>query len=70
MSKHKTVIGAGVRTSVHSTLVAPVTIGDGATVAAGSVITDDVEPGALAIARPRQTSVPGYAERKRKEREP
>ena len=69
VSKHKTVIGAGVRTSVHSTLVAPVTIGDGAIVAAGSVITDDVEPGALAIARSRQSSVPGYAERKRKERE-
>ena len=50
-------------TSMHSTLVAPVTIGDGAYVAAGSVITEDVEPGALAIARPRQTTKPGYAER-------
>jgi bifunctional UDP-N-acetylglucosamine pyrophosphorylase/glucosamine-1-phosphate N-acetyltransferase len=48
---------------VHSTLVAPVTIGDGAYVAAGSVITEDVEPGALAIARPRQTTKPGYAAR-------
>ena len=46
----------------HSTLVAPVTIGDGAYVAAGSVITEDVEAGALAIARPRQTNK-GYAER-------
>ena len=62
-NKHRTTIGEGVSTSVHSTLVAPVTVGDGAYVAAGSVITDDVEPGALAIARPRQTTKPGYAER-------
>ena len=61
--KHRTTIGAGVSTMVHSTLVAPVTIGDGAYVAAGSVITEDVEPGALAIARPRQTTKPGYAAR-------
>ena len=61
--KHRTTIGEGVKTSVHSTLVAPVTIGDGAMVAAGSVITEDVEAGALAIARPRQTTKPGYAER-------
>ena len=70
--KHRTTIGEGVSTSVHSTLVAPVTIGDGAYVAAGSVITDDVEPGALAIARPRQTTKPGYAARidaRRKEEE-
>jgi bifunctional UDP-N-acetylglucosamine pyrophosphorylase/glucosamine-1-phosphate N-acetyltransferase len=62
-NKHRTTVGEGVKTSVHSTLVAPVTIGDGATVAAGSVITEDVEAGALAIARPRQTTKPGYAER-------
>jgi bifunctional UDP-N-acetylglucosamine pyrophosphorylase/glucosamine-1-phosphate N-acetyltransferase len=61
--KHRTTIGAGVSTMVHSTLVAPITIGDGAYVAAGSVITEDVEPGALAIARPRQTTKPGYAAR-------
>ena len=69
VEKHRTVIGQGVRTSVHSTLVAPITIGDGATIGAGSVITEDVEAGALAIARPRQSTIPGYAERKRKERE-
>jgi bifunctional UDP-N-acetylglucosamine pyrophosphorylase/glucosamine-1-phosphate N-acetyltransferase len=61
--KHRTTIGKGVSTMVHSTLVAPVTIGDGAYVAAGSVITEDVEPGALAIARQRQTNKPGYAAR-------
>ena len=69
VEKHRTVIGEGVRTSVHSTLVAPLTVGDGATIGAGSVITEDVEAGALAIARPRQTTIPGYAERKRAERE-
>ena len=44
-NKHRTTIGEGVSTMVHSTLVAPVTIGDGAYVAAGSVITEDVEAG-------------------------
>ena len=71
-NKHRTTIGEGVSTMVHSTLVAPVTVGDGAFVAAGSVITEDVEPGALAIARPRQTTKPGYAQRveaRRKEQE-
>ncbi len=62
-NKHRTTLGEGVKTSVHSTLVAPLTVGDGATLAAGSVITEDVEAGALAIARPRQTTKPGYAER-------
>ena len=63
--KHRTTIGANVRTSVDSTLVAPVTIGDGAYVAANSAITEDVPPGALGIARERQTNIEGYAERKR-----
>jgi bifunctional UDP-N-acetylglucosamine pyrophosphorylase/glucosamine-1-phosphate N-acetyltransferase len=62
-NKHRTTLGERVSTMVHSTLVAPVTIGDGAYVAAGSVITEDVEAGALAIARPRQTIKPGYAAR-------
>ena len=43
--------------------VAPVTVGDGAWTAAGSVVTDDVPDGALAIARSRQTNVAGYASR-------
>jgi bifunctional UDP-N-acetylglucosamine pyrophosphorylase / glucosamine-1-phosphate N-acetyltransferase len=62
--KHRTTIGAGVRTSVDTTLVAPVTVGDGAYTAAGSVITDDVPPGALGVARARQTNIEGYADRK------
>jgi bifunctional UDP-N-acetylglucosamine pyrophosphorylase/glucosamine-1-phosphate N-acetyltransferase len=65
--KHRTTIGDGVRTSVDTTLVAPVTVGDGAYTGAGSVITDDVPPGALGIARERQTNVEGYADRKREE---
>ncbi len=56
------------RTSVDTTLVAPVTLGDGSYTGAGSVITDDLPPGALGITRPRQSTVEGYAER-RKERE-
>ena len=65
-NKHHTMIGSDVKTSVHTTLVAPVTIGDRATVAGGSVITEDVEAGSLAIARSRQTAIPGYADRKKK----
>jgi bifunctional UDP-N-acetylglucosamine pyrophosphorylase/glucosamine-1-phosphate N-acetyltransferase len=46
-------------------LVAPVTIGDGAYTAAGSVITDDVPPGAMAVGRSRQRNVEGWVQRKR-----
>jgi bifunctional UDP-N-acetylglucosamine pyrophosphorylase / glucosamine-1-phosphate N-acetyltransferase len=62
-AKHRTTIGANVHTSVDTTLVAPVTIGDDAYTGAGSVITEDVPPGALGIARERQRNVEGYAER-------
>jgi bifunctional UDP-N-acetylglucosamine pyrophosphorylase/glucosamine-1-phosphate N-acetyltransferase len=65
--KHRTTIGSGVRISVDTSLVAPVTVGDEAYTAAGSVITDDVPPGALGIARQRQTNIEGYAERKREQ---
>jgi bifunctional UDP-N-acetylglucosamine pyrophosphorylase / glucosamine-1-phosphate N-acetyltransferase len=44
--------------------VAPVTVGEGAYTAAGSVITEDVPPGALGVARQRQTNIEGYAERR------
>jgi bifunctional UDP-N-acetylglucosamine pyrophosphorylase/glucosamine-1-phosphate N-acetyltransferase len=64
-AKHRTKIGNRVRTSVDTTLVAPVTVGDDAYTGAGSVITDDVPDGALGIARARQRNVEGYAERKR-----
>jgi bifunctional UDP-N-acetylglucosamine pyrophosphorylase/glucosamine-1-phosphate N-acetyltransferase len=66
--KHRTTIGSRVKTSVDTTLVAPVTVGDDAYTAAGSVITKDVPPGALGVARERQTNIEGYTER-RAERE-
>jgi bifunctional UDP-N-acetylglucosamine pyrophosphorylase / glucosamine-1-phosphate N-acetyltransferase len=52
--KGRTTIGRNVRTGVQNAIVAPVEIGDDAWIAAGSVITEDVPPGALAIARARQ----------------
>ncbi len=64
VAKHRTTIGEGVRTSVDTTLVAPVTLGDGAYTGAGSVITKDVPARALGIARERQRNIEGYADRK------
>jgi bifunctional UDP-N-acetylglucosamine pyrophosphorylase/glucosamine-1-phosphate N-acetyltransferase len=54
--KHRTVIGARSKTGANSVLVAPVTLGDGVTVAAGSTITQDVPSGALAFGRARQVN--------------
>lgn len=65
VAKHKTVVGDEVRIGSDSMLVAPVTIGDGAYTAAGSVITDDVPPGAMAVSRARQRNVEGWVERRR-----
>jgi len=62
-TKSRTTIGNSVKTGVDTAFVAPVDVGDGAYTAAGSVITDDVPPGALAIARPDQQNIEGYAER-------
>lgn len=62
-NKHLTDIGAGVFVGSNAALVAPVKIGDGATIAAGSVITRDVPPNALAIARGRQDLREGWAAR-------
>ena len=62
-NKHRTRIGRRVRTSVDTTFVAPVSVGDDAYTGAGSVITRDVPEGALGIARARQTNLEGYAER-------
>jgi bifunctional UDP-N-acetylglucosamine pyrophosphorylase/glucosamine-1-phosphate N-acetyltransferase len=61
--KSRTTIGSNVRTGVQNAFVAPVEIGDGAWVAAGSVITRDVPPGALAVARARQENKEGYTGR-------
>jgi bifunctional UDP-N-acetylglucosamine pyrophosphorylase/glucosamine-1-phosphate N-acetyltransferase len=63
--KHRTTIGDGVKTSVDTTFIAPVSIGDRAYTGAGSVIGEDVPPGALGIARARQRNIEGYDERRR-----
>lgn len=60
-AKHRTTIGAGVFIGSDVSLVAPVKVGDGAFISAGSVITDDVEADAMAIARGRQVTKPGRA---------
>jgi bifunctional UDP-N-acetylglucosamine pyrophosphorylase / glucosamine-1-phosphate N-acetyltransferase len=65
-NKHRTRIGSRVHTSVDTSFVAPVTVGDDAYTGAGSVITEDVPPGALGIARERQTNIEGYADRKQR----
>ncbi len=57
--KSRTRIGSNVRTGVDNTFVAPVSVGDYAWIAAGSVITEDVPPNALAIARARQVNKEG-----------
>jgi len=64
-AKHQTVVGKGVFVGSNASLVAPVTIGDGAYVGAGSVITKDVEPSALGVARGRQQNIDGWARRRR-----
>ena len=61
--KHRTKLGKSVKTGVHTSLVAPLDVGDEAYTGAGSTITDDVPEGALAIARERQRNIEGYANR-------
>ncbi|MGW1076221.1 bifunctional UDP-N-acetylglucosamine diphosphorylase/glucosamine-1-phosphate N-acetyltransferase GlmU [Streptomyces sp. NPDC002537] len=63
--KHHTTIGSHCRTGSDNMFVAPVTIGDGAYTAAGSVITKDVPPGSLAVARGQQRNIEGWVARKR-----
>jgi bifunctional UDP-N-acetylglucosamine pyrophosphorylase / glucosamine-1-phosphate N-acetyltransferase len=73
-TKNRTKIGQRARISIHSSLVAPVTIGDDAYTGAGAVIRKDVPPGALGITRSEQRNIEGFAEHKAKqvgpEREP
>jgi bifunctional UDP-N-acetylglucosamine pyrophosphorylase/glucosamine-1-phosphate N-acetyltransferase len=64
-SKHTTKIGKGVFVGSNATLVAPIEIGDGAYLAAGSVITEPVPPDALALGRARQVVKPGWARKRR-----
>jgi bifunctional UDP-N-acetylglucosamine pyrophosphorylase/glucosamine-1-phosphate N-acetyltransferase len=65
VKKHQTRIGAGAFVGSNSTLVAPVVIGDDSFVAAGSVITQEVPSGALALGRAHQTIKPGWVSKRR-----
>ena len=66
-NKHRTEIGERVFVGSGSMLVAPLHVGEGATIAAGSTITRDVPPGTLAVARQRQSSVKGWKRPKKRE---
>jgi bifunctional UDP-N-acetylglucosamine pyrophosphorylase/glucosamine-1-phosphate N-acetyltransferase len=68
VKKHQTIIGDGVFVGSDSQLIAPVTIGKGSYVAAGSSITDDVPDDALAIARSKQLTKLGWAAKRRARR--
>lgn len=59
-NKHRTRIGNRAHTGSNSVLVAPITVGEGATIAAGSTVAQEVPPGKLTIARARQTTVDGW----------
>ncbi len=69
VNKHRTRIGQNAFVGSDTTLVAPLTIGDGAYVGAGSCITRDVPPDALAVGRSQQIVKPGWAARKRATRQ-
>lgn len=64
-AKHRTEVGDDARIGSDTMLVAPVRVGEGAYTAAGSVITEDVPPGAMAVARGRQRNIEGWVERRR-----
>jgi bifunctional UDP-N-acetylglucosamine pyrophosphorylase/glucosamine-1-phosphate N-acetyltransferase len=64
--KHRTVIGENVHVGSNCVLIAPVSIGAGATVGGGSTISKDVPEGMLVVARSRQVTIPGW-KRPRKE---
>ena len=63
--KHRTVVGDGVFIGCNTNLIPPVSVGGGAYIAAGTTVTGDVEPDALAIGRVRQENKPGWAKKRR-----
>ena len=65
VEKHHTEIGSHVRTGSDTMFIAPVTVGDGAYSGAGTVIKDDVPPGALAVSGGKQRNIEGWVARKR-----
>jgi bifunctional UDP-N-acetylglucosamine pyrophosphorylase/glucosamine-1-phosphate N-acetyltransferase len=67
--KYRTKIGQGAHISVHTSLVAPVTVGDDAYTGAGTVVRKDVPDGSLAVSKVEQRNIEGYARRKAKQAE-
>jgi bifunctional UDP-N-acetylglucosamine pyrophosphorylase/glucosamine-1-phosphate N-acetyltransferase len=65
VNKHRTTVGKNVRTGSNNVFVAPVTIGDGAYTGGGTVVRDDVPPGALALSAGRQRTIGGWVEANR-----
>ncbi|MDU0478215.1 bifunctional UDP-N-acetylglucosamine diphosphorylase/glucosamine-1-phosphate N-acetyltransferase GlmU [Staphylococcus chromogenes] len=65
VNKHHTVVGSHVRTGSDTMFIAPVTVGDGAYSGAGTVIKDDVPPGALVVSGGRQRNIEGWVQQKR-----
>lgn len=66
VNKHKTIIGSGVFIGSDTQLIAPVVVGEGAYIGAGSTITKDVPPNSLGISRSPQRNLKGWAERRKK----
>ncbi len=64
-SKHRTTVGSHVRTGSDTMFVAPVTVGDGAYTGAGTVVREDVPPGALAVSGGEQRNIEDWVQRKR-----
>ena len=58
--RHRTEVGANVHVGSNSVLVAPVRVGDGATIGAGSTVAGEVPGGVLTVARARQQTIPGW----------
>lgn len=65
VAKHHTRVGTAAFVGCDTSLIAPVTVGDGAYVAAGSAVTKDVPPGALAVSRGQQRNLDGWVQRRR-----
>jgi bifunctional UDP-N-acetylglucosamine pyrophosphorylase/glucosamine-1-phosphate N-acetyltransferase len=65
VDKHETKVGDDARVGSDTMLVAPVEIGDGAYTAAGSVVTEDVPPGAIGVGRAKQRNIDGWVEKRR-----
>jgi bifunctional UDP-N-acetylglucosamine pyrophosphorylase/glucosamine-1-phosphate N-acetyltransferase len=70
VNKHATTLGAGVFVGSDSQLVAPVQLGEGAYVAAGTTVTENVPAGALALSRVRQLNLEGWVARRNKKKAP